>query len=165
VASAASSVSCTCTLQSFSTYIIYIYIYIKGLTSTIYGNESEMKVFYQCLKWILKKIKRKRKYLTTQSCGAQVNLTPKVTFPGLMEPSHTNKHTSIHLTISIWSVSVVKTLPCLFLSSTPTTWQASFWSFDSGSRFYFKLRCLIPMIWSMGGRAVDREGWHGLFGK
>jgi hypothetical protein len=41
----------------------------------------KMEVFYQyCLKWILKKIKRKRKYLTKQSCGVQVNLTPKVTF-------------------------------------------------------------------------------------
>jgi hypothetical protein len=44
----------------------------------------------------------------------------------------------------------------------PTTWEASFWSSDSGSgKQRGKHRRMTLMIWSMGGRAVDGEGWRG----
>ena len=67
------------------------------------------------------------------------------------------KYICTHRTISIWSVSAVKTVPSLFGHSTTRTLEAWFLSSDSGSRFCFKLRRTTLMIWPMGGRVVDRE--------
>ena len=52
--------------------------------------------------------------------------------------------------------------PSSFAPSTTTTLRASFRSSDSGSgKHKGKHRRMTLMIWSMGGRVVDKEGCRG----
>jgi hypothetical protein len=68
----------------------------------------------------------------------------------------------IYIYIGYEFLKMVETVPSSFGSWTPTNWEASFWASDSGrGKHKGKHRCITLMIWPMGGRVVDREGWRG----